>query len=153
MTKETTAILFYESEYYMFSNFASFAVKYNGLLWATSEHAYQAAKFEDKEVVDLIHKSLSSHDCKKIARVHKEKINPIWDSVKVSVMEDIIRTKISMHPYIREKILETGDREIIEDSPKDSFWGRGPDFKGRNELGKVWMKMRSELHSKQQTEK
>jgi predicted NAD-dependent protein-ADP-ribosyltransferase YbiA (DUF1768 family) len=63
-------------------------------------------------------------------------------------MENIIRAKISMHPYIREKLLETGDREIIEDSHKDSFWGRGADFKGRNELGKVWMKIRNELQNK-----
>jgi ribA/ribD-fused uncharacterized protein len=148
MTKEQGAISFYEAEYYMFSNFASFAVKYNGLLFPISEHAYQAAKFEDKEVIDLIHSSLSAHDSKKVARAHKEKMNPAWDSIKVSVMEDIIRSKISMHPYIKEKLLETGDQEIIEDSPKDSFSGRGQDFKGRNELGKVWMKIRAELQSK-----
>ena len=64
-------------------------------------------------------------------------------------MEDIIRAKVSQHGYIREKLIETGTREIIEDSHKDSFWGRGPDFKGRNELGKVWMKIREELQNQQ----
>lgn len=140
-------ISFYEGEYYMFSNFASFAVEYNGKVWMTVEHAYQAAKFEDKEVVELIHKSLSAHDSKKIAHDNEDKINPAWDSIKISVMEEILREKISMHPYVKEKLLETGSREIIEDSDKDSFWGRGPDFKGRSELGKVWMRLRSELQS------
>jgi predicted NAD-dependent protein-ADP-ribosyltransferase YbiA (DUF1768 family) len=76
MSKENDAILFYEGEYYMFSNFASFAVKYNGLIWMSSEHAYQAAKFQDKEVIDLIHKSLSAHDSKKVAHTYKNKVNP-----------------------------------------------------------------------------
>ncbi len=132
----------------MFSNFSAFAVNYNGKVWMTAEHAYQAAKFEDKEVVELIHKSLSAHDAKKVAHAHKEKMNPRWGSVKVSVMENIVRAKIAIHPYVREKLLETGSREIMEDSHKDSFWGRGPDFKGRNELGKVWMRLREELQNK-----
>lgn len=147
MSQENDTILFYEGEYYMFSNFASFAVTYTGRLWMTSEHAYQAAKFEDNVVVDLIHKALSSHESKKIAQTYNHKMNPKWDTIKISIMEDIIRAKISTHPYIREKLLETGSREIIEDSHKDFFWGRGPDFKGRNELGKVWMKLRSELRN------
>lgn len=145
MSQKNDTILFYEGEYYMFSNFALFAVNCGGLLWMTSEHAYQAAKFEDKEIINLIHSSLSAHDSKKVAQSYKNKINKEWDTIKITVMEDIIRAKISLYPYIRGKLLETGAREIIEDSHKDSFWGRGEDFKGRNELGKVWMKMRGEI--------
>ncbi len=63
-------------------------------------------------------------------------------------MEDIIRDKISTHPFIREKLIESGDRIIMEDSHKDSFWGCGEDFQGRNELGKVWMRVREELLTK-----
>lgn len=148
MSKKDDAILFYEGEYYMFSNFSSFAVIYNGLTWMTSEHAYQASKFEDKDIIDLIHQTLSAHDSKKVAQVYKNKVRSNWGEIKISIMEDIIRAKIASHPYIREKLLGTGDREIIEDSHQDSFWGRGIDFKGRNELGKVWMKIRSELKNK-----
>lgn len=148
MGKKDDLILFYEAEYYMFSNFASFAVKYGDRIWMTSEHAYQAAKFEEKDIIDLIHTSLSAHNSKKIAKEYKDKIKANWDEIKISVMEDIVRAKIATHPYIREKLLGTGDREIIEDSHQDSFWGRGADFKGRNELGKVWMKIRKELQNK-----
>jgi predicted NAD-dependent protein-ADP-ribosyltransferase YbiA (DUF1768 family) len=42
--------------------------------------------------------------------------------------------------------LQTGKKKIVEDSPKDSFWGWGPDRKGRNELGKLWMKLRKEIN-------
>ena len=145
MDKKRDPILFYEAKYYMFSNFASFAVVYKGLTWMTSEHAYQAAKFEDKGVIKLIHSSLSAHDSKKIAHVHKDKMNPDWSNLKVSIMEEIVREKIKMHPYIQEKLIETGERDIIENSPEDSFWGSGSDGNGRNELGKIWMKLRDEL--------
>lgn len=148
MSKKDDAILFYEGEYYMFSNFSSFAFTYNGLVWMTAEHAYQAAKFDDKDIIDSIHKSLSAHDSKKIAHTYNDKIRNNWDKIKISIMEDIIRAKIQAHPYIKEKLLNSENREIIENSHKDSFWGRGIDFKGRNELGKVLMKIRSELQNK-----
>jgi predicted NAD-dependent protein-ADP-ribosyltransferase YbiA (DUF1768 family) len=37
--------------------------------------------------------------------------------------------------------------DIVEDSPKDDFWGWGPKRDGRNELGKIWMLLRSQLRS------
>ena len=46
-----------------------------------------------------------------------------------------------------KKLLEAGDRRIVEDSSKDSFWGWGPNKDGRNELGKIWMRLRDEFHS------
>lgn len=61
-------------------------------------------------------------------------------------MKDIVREKLHQHPYIQKKLRETGDRELIEVSPVDSFWGWGPDRNGRNELGKIWMELREELY-------
>lgn len=60
-------------------------------------------------------------------------------------MEDICRHKLDQHPYIQEKLRQTADWILVEDSPKDSFWGWGPDRTGRNELGKIWMRLRDEL--------
>lgn len=121
MSKENEAILFYKGEYYIFSNFASFAVIYNDLTWMTSEHAYQAAKFEDKEVITLIHTALSAYDSKRVAQRYADKKRHNWDEIKIFVMEDIIRAKITMHPYIQEKLLHTGSREIVETPTKIRF--------------------------------
>jgi ribA/ribD-fused uncharacterized protein len=41
--------------------------------------------------------------------------------------------------------LSTGDEEIVEDSPIDSYWGCGADGKGQNNLGKILMEVRSRL--------
>lgn len=60
-------------------------------------------------------------------------------------MEDICRHKLQQNQYVYDKLLLTGDMEIIEDSTKDSFWGWGPDRKGENQLGKIWMRLRDEI--------
>ena len=59
-----------------------------------------------------------------------------------------MRAKLEQNPYVKKKLLETQDYQIVEDSPKDSFWGWGMDRKGENNLGKLWMKLRNELQQK-----
>jgi len=41
--------------------------------------------------------------------------------------------------------LATGNNDIVEDNPNDSFWGNGKDGKGENQMGKILMIIRSEL--------
>ena len=62
-------------------------------------------------------------------------------------MLEICRHKLQQNPYVRRKLLQTNDEYLVEDSPVDGFWGWGADKKGRNELGKVWMKLREELRA------
>lgn len=138
-------ILFYDREGYYLSNFSAFAVEIWGEVWMTAEHAYQVAKFLDPDIRLQIARARSPHDAKKIARANKAFIRPDWDSIKLSVMERVLRAKLEQHPWIAEQLLLTGECELIEDSPKDDFWGRGPNWRGENWLGKLWMKLRSEL--------
>jgi len=114
-------------------------------VWPTSEHAYQAAKFRSGEFQERIMYADSAHDAKVRARSLSEYVRPDWDDVKLGVMEEICRAKLEQHEFIQESLRKTGDREIIEDSPKDAFWGWGPDQKGENHLGKIWMKLRDEM--------
>lgn len=64
-------------------------------------------------------------------------------------MEDICRHKLAQHAYVRAKLLQTGNRPLVEDSPYDAKWGWGPNRDGRNELGQVWMRLRAELLSRE----
>lgn len=139
-------ILFYENEFYMFSNFSAFSVEMLWIRWQTSEHFYQAMKFIDNEpdIFEEIKNSTSAHNSKKIAEKYSEKIRKDWDDVKVSIMEKVIRAKHTQHAYIQKKLLETEGKEIVENSSKDSFWGWGPNKDGQNHLGKIWMKIRDE---------
>jgi|SRR3989344_6148102 len=142
-------VLFYEREFYVFSNFSSFAVEWKGVLWMTSEHAYQAAHFTDEAMIEKIKNARSAHDSKKLVEANQGKKRPDWKDIKLQVMEEIVRAKLSQHAYIQKKLLQTGSREIIEDSPKDAFWGWGPNKDGNNHLGKIWMKLREELLASQ----
>ena len=136
---------FYEREYYCFSNFSSFSVKWKGKLWKTSEHAYQAAHFFKTAplLADKIYRAMSAHEAFYLAKTNADKAPKNWEEIKIGIMEDIVRHKLKQNPYVMKKLIQTGKRKIFEDSPKDPFWGWGINRNGRNELGKIWMKMRN----------
>lgn len=138
-------IFFYEHEHYMFSNFSSFAIEWKGSLYMTSEHAYHTEKFEDHGLKEKIRNATSAYGAFILAKENKDSYRKDWDLVKLGIMKEILRTKVEQHPYIRKKLLESGDREIIEDSPVDDFWGWGPNKNGMNHLGKLWMEIREEM--------
>ena len=145
--KMDEVIGFYPREFYPFDNFSSFKVEWNGYLFASVEEAYQAASFmgSDEELVEKIKKSHSADEAQRIAYANRDKRREDWDDVKVSIMEELLRLKIEQNPYVKKKLLQTGDYMIVEDSPKDDFWGWGPNRNGQNNLGKLWMKLRKEL--------
>ena len=161
-----TQVFFYEQDFYVLSNFSAFRLSWRGRDFDTSEAAYHWERFATGQegnrspafgsmasaVADDIRFAKSAHEAFKIAQEHKSMQRPDWDAVKVEVMRSILRAKAAQHEYVRRKLLETGDRELIEDSWRDSFWGWGPSRDGKNMLGKLWMEIRVELRAKQQTQ-
>lgn len=141
-------VLFYTHENSVFDNFSAFQVFWGGILWPTVEHAYQATKFTDPVIISIIRETRSPYEAKRLARVYKGNVRVNWLAVELTIMEDILRAKLAQHEYVQRKLIETGDAELVEDSPSDSFWGRGPDWKGQNQMGKLWMKLRDELREK-----
>lgn len=146
MSKE---VKFYEGEYYMLSNLSAHAIMFEGKLYPTSEHAYQASKFVEEKIIEDIRAATSPLLAKSIAKrnlgTSAEKKD--WKISKVLMMEQILIAKLSQHEEVKQALLSTGDKEIAEDSPTDYFWGIGEDGGGENTLGKLWMKLRSGLKS------
>lgn len=140
-------IFFYEQEFYIFSNFSAFKLEWKGYDWMTSEHAYHAEKFDDLEVIKELKEARSAHDSHKVAKMHKDKYRSNWGDVKLGIMKQILHEKVRQHPYIKKKLLESGDKELIENSWRDDFWGWGPNKDGANHLGKLWMEVRKEVRS------
>ena len=70
-----------------------------------------------------------------------------WEDVKLSIMKQALTEKFKNH-RLSTLLTETHDAQIIEDSPRDSFWGIGKDGKGANYLGRLLMDVRAELTSK-----
>jgi hypothetical protein len=153
-----TRVFFYEQDFYVLSNFSAFQITFENRAnpagdWTvqtfeTSEQCYHFLKFDHlagRGVQDLIWRARSAHEAFKLAQEHKALQRPDWDEIKVNVMKRILRAKVDQHAYVRRKLLATGDRELIEDSWRDDFWGWGPNRDGQNMLGKLWMQVRAEL--------
>jgi len=144
-------VYFYPPEYYVFDNFSSFQVEYRGKVYPTSEHAYQSSKFvkTDPELAEKIRNAKSAHEAFKLAEANKNKREENWDDIKLGVMKKILHCKVSQHEYVMKKLLQSGNREIVEDSWRDDYWGWGEDRKGKNMLGKLWMEVRNEVRNKE----
>lgn len=141
-------VCFYEQDFYVLSNFSAFNVQLNGVTYPTSEHAYHARKFPTDTTAALaVINAPSAHEAFKLAERFRNRRRDDWDHVKVDIMRDILRAKVTQHEYVRRKLLATGDRELVENSWRDDFWGWGPNCDGQNMLGKLWMQVRAELRS------
>ncbi len=141
------AIYFYPPEYYVFDNFSSFQIEYKGKVYPTSEHAFQSVQFinESPKLAEAIRTAKSAHEAQKIAEENKDRKDSNWDKIKLDVMKEILHCKVEQHPYVKKKLLQSGDREIIEDSWRDDYWGWGEKEDGKNMLGKIWMIVRNEI--------
>ena len=56
-----------------------------------------------------------------------------------------LRAKFKQHKDLQERLLATYPRELVEDSPMDSYWGVGKNGDGRNRLGRLLEQLREEL--------
>ena len=146
-------VFFYEQDFYVLSNFSAFRVQWRGIDFDTSEHAYHWEKFRDQPptwnsvglIAEQVRLAPSAHAAFKLAEICKPHRRPDWDDVKVEIMRGILKAKVDQHEYVRRKLLETGTRELVEDSWRDDFWGWGPNKDGKNMLGRIWMEIRDEL--------
>lgn len=127
------------------SNFYAAPIEIDGKIWPTTEAYYQAMKFADESLQEFVRLAPNPKEAKTRAYQFPSALRADWDEVKESVMISALRAKISQHPRIREKLLESGNARLIEASPYDSYWGEGKDRKGQNRLGELLMQIRNEL--------
>lgn len=138
-------VFFYEQEFYPLSNFSAFTVYWKYVTFPTLEHAYHWEKFEQETIQQDILYASSAHEAFTLAQEHKNKRRRDWDLVKVDIMLNLVRAKFQQHEYARRKLIETGTRELIENSWRDDFWGWGINKDGKNMLGKILMQVREEI--------
>jgi ribA/ribD-fused uncharacterized protein len=130
-----------------FSNFAPFGIDLDGAWWPTVEHYYQAQKFTDPALQQSIREAEQPIIAKTLADQNKAAIRADWDTIKDAVMYRAVRRKFELHPALRAKLLATGDEDIAEANPADSYWGVGGDGNGQNKLGHIMVRIRTELRT------
>jgi ribA/ribD-fused uncharacterized protein len=161
--------------YFEFSNYAmGYPIVVEGIVWPSTEHYYQARKFIydgnselDREYAELIRNQNTPNKARILANMDAGKQNFAWakelriliakykdrvrkrydwDDIKLEVMKEALRLKFSeKHPSLTKLLLDSNETMIIEDSPRDWYWGIGKDGKGQNWLGKLLMERRQEL--------
>lgn len=136
-------------EYGEFSNFALYPIKLRKKSWPTSEHFFQAHKFDDPKHVEAIRRAKTPMIAARLGRDRKKKLRRDWDSIKVGVMREAVEAKFSQHESLRALLLSTGSSKIVECTENDSFWGDGGDGSGRNMLGRILCDVRTMLANRQ----
>lgn len=132
----------FKNENNFLSNFYMAPVNWRGADWPSSEHAFQAAKTDDKEEQDKIRKANTPAEAKKLGRLVSLREN--WENEKIGVMESILIAKFTQNQDLLDKLLATGDAELVEGN--HTFWGVC-NGEGKNHLGKLLMKIRDALRA------
>jgi ribA/ribD-fused uncharacterized protein len=142
----------FQGLYRFLSNFWPCYLVYEGLLFPTVEHAYQAAKIGDLQLKNDIRNCPTPAAAKDFFDTHPIQADAGWTiEKKLAVMEDLLNLKFGgNHPLLTRALLATGDAELIEgNSWNDTFWGVCNN-EGENQLGKLLMKTRSALKAQKQ---
>lgn len=102
----------FEGDYAFLSNFYFCVIKFDGKDWPTSEHLFQALKTRDKDQQEKIRNCITPGQAKKLGRIVD--LREDWDSIKDNVMRLVLRMKFNQNPFLKTKLLETGNEILIE---------------------------------------
>jgi len=116
----------------------------------------KAALFEDFETHAKIMMATEPKEQKSLGRLVKNFDENKWNEVADDIVYRANLAKFSQNPELKQKLLDTTDKIIVECSPYDSIWGNGlnisdtlntlaENWKGTNRLGKAIMRVRATL--------
>ena len=135
----------FDNEYGWLSNFAEAKINYEGKIYPTVEHAFQAAKTLNENEREKIRVSPTPGKAKRLGR--KVTLRNDWESVKVDVMLELITDKFK-NPEFRQLLINTVGSNLVEGNQwHDNFWGNCSCDKcqhkvGENRLGNILMCVR-----------
>lgn len=141
---EDDCIIEFKGEYECFSNFYYEPVTYYGVTYRNNEAAFQAQKNHDKNY-RLKLSTMTASESKRQGR--RVKLRHDWDEVKYEIMHDLIKLKFSNNEGLKQTLLDTGNRQIVEGTwHNDRIWGIDLSTGiGTNWLGEILEKVREEL--------
>jgi ribA/ribD-fused uncharacterized protein len=130
-----------------------------GYIFNNSEQAFMFFKalcFEDNDIAQVILKETDPQKVKKLGRVVKNFDKNMWNFIKLGYMTYVNYLKFSQNESLKNLLLETENKTLVEASPYDKIWGVGlreenplildeKNWNGLNLLGKSLMKVREVL--------
>ena len=134
-------------EWGFLSNAAPCNFKLQDRVWSSVEHYYHAQKFlnfAEQESVRLCNTAQEAiQKGTSVGRSYRQD----WHRYRLGAMRDAIRAKFTQSEELKQKLLETGDNELVRDSTHDVYWGAGAENTGQNMIGKILMEIRDELRA------
>ena len=153
---EETAVRFYSKssnpDAVVLSNFARTPFFLEGVKFRTAEHYFQWRKARlamDEGTAARILAAETPREAKALGGPRRLKglDSAKWNDARVDVMARALEAKFLQNPPALATLLATGERTLIEDSPWDSYWGRGAKGTGRNVLGGLLMDLCTRLRT------
>jgi hypothetical protein len=132
--------------------------------YASAEHWMMAAKarlFDDPESLPQILAAKTPAEAKKLGRLVRGFDEQIWTAQRFDLVVQGNVAKFGQDEALRGFLLSTGNRVLVEASPRDRIWGIGMGaaneaatdparWRGRNLLGFALMEAREQLTAAQQ---
>lgn len=129
------------------------------VVYKTAEHWMMAEKarlFDDDEIWDKVIVSNHPMEAKQLGRKVKNFDPRVWDEHKYQIVKQGNLNKFDQHIDLKEFLVNTKDRILVEASPRDRIWGIGMSqnnesvgnpnlWKGQNLLGFALMEVRDNL--------
>ena len=136
----------FRKQYFFLSNYYSCKVNYCGIVYNSSECAFHAQKCPDRAEEFT---KLSPGEGKALGR--KVPLRKNWNAIRDKIMYEILYCKFTQNKDLKERLLATGDEELVEGNTwYDVYWGVDLHTgKGLNRLGILLMKVRQELRETQ----
>ena len=118
--------------------------------WPSVEHYFQALQFESMSYQEQIRLSNTVEQAIKLGKSWFKKKRPDLKQVRTTLMTRAIYIKCKTYPEVQSRLLEIAEKQIVENSQFDYYWGCGRDHRGENHFGKILMNVREKLISEQQ---
>jgi ribA/ribD-fused uncharacterized protein len=130
-----------------------------GVRYASAEHYMMAEKarlFADDEVLEEILTAATPREAKALGRRVRDFDNSAWEVHRSDIVTRASVGKFGSNEELRSYLVGTGNRVLVEASPRDRIWGIGmgkdnpaaeqpSGWKGLNLLGFALMRARAEL--------
>jgi ribA/ribD-fused uncharacterized protein len=144
-----------------FSQWFEAGFELDGQHYRTAEHYMMAEKarlFGDLETRALVLMCRTPAEAKKLGRGVRGFEDRDWEAARYGIVVRANLAKFSQNPALRDFLLNTGNRVLVEASPVDPIWGVGlaandpmamnpRQWKGLNLLGFALMEVRAQLLS------
>ncbi|KAL6056937.1 Swarming motility protein ybiA [Balamuthia mandrillaris] len=136
------------------SNFAPSPFVLGGKEWPTVEHYFQAQKFagtEKEEQIRLLKKPMDAAREGRKRNQENAALRADWQEIKDGVMERALYAKFTQNEPLKQLLLSTGDKRLVEDTftTDDRYWGIGTEGNGKNMLGVLLMKVRDRIREEE----